>query len=214
MPAVSTSTSERRFCFAAEGPLPSPAEEGRFRGRGRRRRQRRALASLLSLLLLSLFSLLSLLPAPSSAQYLSSLPYGVPRDDITVRLSLLGGGLGPVGRGELGVTVKAFQDTLNWLGDSIAVRGARLERRPVDGPGTATVDVTISADARRLDLILGLVRETVEDQEVGLRVFSFFSLSESRERTASAWGRRRRLKKKEFQCSRKEKKMKMNFRNE
>ena len=71
-----------------------------------------------------------------------------------------------IGRGELGVTVKACQDTLNWLGDSIAVRGARLERWPVDGPGTATVDVTVSADARRLDLILGLIREKVSNQEV------------------------------------------------
>lgn len=128
---------------------------------GRRRRGALPLASLLLSLLL-----LFLLPSPSAAQYLSSLPSGVPRDDITVRLSLLGGGLGPVGRGELGVTVKAFQDTLNWLGDSIAVRGARLERWPVDGPGTATVDVTVSADARRLDLILGLIGEKVSNQEV------------------------------------------------
>jgi len=125
-----------------------------------RRRGGRALASPLSLFLLLLLASASL----SSAQYQSSLPYGVPRDDITVRMSLLGSGLGPVGRGELGVTVKAFQDSLNWLGDSIAVRGAKLERRPVDG--TATVDVTVSADARRLDLIKGLIAEKVSNQEV------------------------------------------------
>jgi len=146
MPPTSTSTSKRRGRAGRAGA-----------GAG-------FLALLLLLLLFSTFS---------NAQYQSSLPYGVPRDDITVRLSLLGGGLGPVGRGELGVTVKAFQDTLNWLGDSIAVRGARLERRPVDGPGTATVDVTVSADARRLGLIQGLIGEKVSNQEVSFFFFFF-----------------------------------------
>lgn len=115
-------------------------------------------------------------PAPlASAQYLSSLPAGIPRDDVTVRISLLGGGLGPVTRDDLAITMKAFRDSLNWLGDSIAVRSARLERWPVDGPGTATVDVVISADARRLDLINGLVREKVENQEAR-RLFLTFCI--------------------------------------
>ena len=50
---------------------------------------------------------------PAVAQYRSSLPPGTQHTDVTVRLSLLGGGLGPLTPRDMRITEKAMRDVLD-----------------------------------------------------------------------------------------------------
>ena len=90
----------------------------------------------------ALLVLLAIAAAPSAtAQYRNALPPGT-HADVGVRLVLLGGGLTPINARDLEVTRKSMRDVLNWLGDDIAVRPARLESGSADGAVVALCATT------------------------------------------------------------------------